>query len=183
MSQLLIQQYLNQLASPNYLKVCGYQLATKLEVLLASFNFPATFIGNHELEEAYERARKAHMSSMADGLRRALVGIGAKLLAESGCIADSENAATPLHEYTGPSMPGIDLCRSCCAVWIGLLTAPSESRQRPLRSDVLDMLHAIYLPYVDVFRADARFTNILRQTKTTHFPKVESSLEKLEILL
>lgn len=167
----------------NYLKVCGYELATKLEVLLASFNFPARFKGNHELEEAYERARMAHMNSMADGLRRALVGMGAKLLAENGCIQDAEKVITLLHAYTGSSMPGIDVCRSCCAVWIGLLTAPSESRQKPLRSDVLDMLHAIYLPYVDVFRADARFTNILRQTKTSHFSKVESSLEKLEILL
>lgn len=76
-------------------------------------------------------------------------------------------------------MPAIASIISGLCSWIRILTTPSKTPQKVLRSDVLDIFHSAYLPYVDSFRADSRFYNVLRQAKSPYLGKVNIGMDGL----
>jgi hypothetical protein len=159
-----------------YIKTSGYELTEKIGLALSSSpsqessKFPA------EIQVRLDVMRTDGINSLATSIKRSMINAGAILLVDAGVVAkgvNPEHIVGLLANYGGDEMPGIEVVSGCFRVWLKLITAPASQRQKILRSDVLDMLHAIYLPYVDLFHADARFGNILRQTKTAHLQKVE----------
>jgi hypothetical protein len=64
-----------------------------------------------------------------------------------------------LRSSSDVEMLGIASIISGFRSWIKILTTPTKTPQKVLRSDVLDIFHSAYLPYVDCFRTDARFYN------------------------
>ena len=52
----------------------------------------------------------------------------------------------------------------------------SLTKRKPKTSDLGDILHASYLPYVDIFRADANTTSIIEQAKLPFKTRVVSKL-------
>lgn len=59
------------------------------------------------------------------------------------------------------------------------LAGTTETPRKPLGSDFLDILHTVYAPYVDVFRADRTMAHFVKQALGTRGTKVVGSLPEL----
>jgi hypothetical protein len=84
-----------------------------------------------------------------------------------------------LRSSSDVEMLGIASIISGFRSWIKILTTPTKTPQKVLRSDVLDIFHSAYLPYVDCFRTDARFYNLLQQAGSPYLDKVNVGTDGL----
>jgi hypothetical protein len=104
---------------------------------------------------------------MAEAFKVVAKATGAKLAAKMAQGADQEKilAADPWDQF-----PGITTA-SVLALHVAQRSARARQSRVPKVSDFGDAYHAVYLPYVDVFRADAFIASVLRQCKL-RFPTV-----------
>jgi hypothetical protein len=92
---------------------------------------------------------------------------GAKLAAK---MAQGTDLAKILAVDPWDQFPGITTA-STLALHVAQRSARTRQSRAPKISDFGDAYHAVYLPYVDVFRADAFIASVLRQCKLP-FPTV-----------
>jgi hypothetical protein len=159
-----------------YIKTTGYELTEKISHILSLVASQESVIYPAEMRVQLDMIRTNGINACATSIKRSMIKAGAIQLVDAGMVPKGispEHIGELLASYGGDEMPGIEVVQGCFRVWLKLISSPTAQRQKILRSDVLDILHAIYLPYVDLFHADARFGNILRQTKTAHLQKVE----------
>jgi hypothetical protein len=104
---------------------------------------------------------------MAEAFRVVVKTTGAKLAAKMAQGTDQAKilAADPWEQF-----PGIATA-SALTLHVAQRSARVRQSRAPKFSDFGDAYHAIYLPYVDVFRADAFIADVLRQCKLP-FPTV-----------
>jgi len=58
-----------------------------------------------------------------------------------------------------------------------------ESARKPKKSDWLDCLHAMYAPYVDIFRTDSYMAPIIQEHAQKYGTTVVSKLDKLAVAI
>jgi hypothetical protein len=161
-----------------YIKTSGYALTEKIAEALKRMFESASECASPEVAPALAKIRDEGIERATQSMRRGMIDAGLRMLRKEVGSAGSgrfKYSAENVDSHTAGVTPGIDMVCACFKVWLTLVSAPSPTRQKVLRSDALDILHSIYLPYVDLFRADDRFRNVLRQTKTGHFSKVVSA--------
>lgn len=84
------------------------------------------------------------------------------LEAAKGNLAEAELMASHLHETRFECVPSIGSSIKIVEAFFRRHDAPSKAQRRPRPSDVMDLNHARYLPYVDLFSCDGFFFDILR---------------------
>jgi hypothetical protein len=63
------------------------------------------------------------------------------------------------------AMPGLQTIVALCANLGRLAGITSSNNRTPRISDFGDILHSLYYPYVDVFRADAFMASVIKEAK------------------
>ncbi|MDD5240783.1 MAG: hypothetical protein PHG47_03560 [Sulfuricella sp.] len=74
------------------------------------------------------------------------------------------------------SLPGLDCFLTCVRQYAGENVVPSSAQRKLRRSDMGDMFHCIYIPYVDVFRADGYTSQIVSRNAAYYGTTVVPSL-------
>lgn len=76
------------------------------------------------------------------------------------------------------ALPGFDTFVEVAALHFVANTHLQDMKRKPLRSDIADILHCIYLPYVDVFRTDRYMATIAKEIAAKHGTIVATSLSE-----
>lgn len=166
----------------DYLRTSGYGYATNMMSFVDKLPAPST-LGQYSKEQERELLeRKEGLANVTSRFRQSMVEEGFKMMYNRINDADRKPNEAEIKTLASNAMlqlPGIQQVASTFGVWLSLITQPSQSRQRVKRSDVLDILHTIYLPYVDIFRVDVNFNNTLLQTKSPHLSRVVAKSDQL----
>ncbi len=163
-----------------YLRAAGYKMTADITTLLQ--NMCERSIPLSITADVMRAFQDRMIRDLADSLRKSLLN------ATVGLASENQPTWTPefvdlakaiSHSASDVEMPGIASIISGLCSWIKILITPSKTPQKVLRSDVLDIFHSAYLPYVDCFRADSRFYNVLQQAKSPYLDKVNMGMDGL----
>jgi hypothetical protein len=123
----------------------------------------------------FDEVRTQIRSALA-GFRRAMVE--AALRARPGDV-DVDEVFARQKEFPRDLYPGVDAFALFAENW--LLTASGGAKHPRVSSlsDAGDLLHAFYLPYVDVWRGDRHACNVAKSIAKRHGTQVAASLSEL----
>lgn len=107
-----------------------------------------------------------------------LVEKSAEICEEFDVIPETAVKALPLMQVNGIS-PAINTFRDVFSLFLSAHLGFEGGGYKPERSSWGDMMHVINLPYVDLWRGDRRFSNIVRQAVPQYQDQVVSRLVDL----
>lgn len=119
---------------------------------------------------------RAHVRRALTGFRRAMVE--AAVRAHSGDV-DVDEVFAQYAEFPRDRFPGVDALALFVEDWLLATGGGAKHSREPLRSDAGDLLHAFYVPYVDVWRGDRHTSNVARPIAARHGTVVAASLRDL----
>lgn len=156
---------------PKWLSESGFKLKSALDRLKSQL-LPI-MQGNHE-KKIFKDLLSEHQGEWAT----LILGIGDEALQEVGL----DKRATHIFESEPALLKNVPAARMLEAVVpeiilqsVGVTAYPSKVEH----SLAGDLVHALYLPYVDVWRGDRRFSHILRSQMPSHRGQICSRLNQL----
>lgn len=120
---------------------------------------------------------RTHVRGALVGFRRAMVEAA---LRARPCDVDVDEVFARHTEFPRDLFPGVDALALFAEDWLLTAGVGSKHPREPLLSDAGDLLHAFYLPYVDVWRGDRHASNVARPIAARHGTVVAASLGNLQ---
>lgn len=137
----------------------------------------------NRLRQALPAAEVMSFSEVRTQVRGALVGfrramVEAAVRGHSGDV-DVDEVFAQYAEFPRDRFPGVDALALFVEDWLLATGGGAKHSREPLRSDAGDLLHAFYVPYVDVWRGDRHASNVARPIAARHGTVVAASLGDL----
>jgi ketosteroid isomerase-like protein len=129
---------------------------------------------SHTETKSFDEARAGIRTTMAD-FRRSIIEAAMR-------AADMpEASATPpwLQAAPGERFMGVDALASVVEEWLVGVVGGAKHSRVPLVSDAGDLLHAFYIPYVDVWRGDRYARHAVRHAARLRGTEIAPSLGAL----
>jgi len=122
----------------------------------------------------FEEAR-AGIRSALGGFRRSMIEAAAR----AAGVSDASAALAWLDEAPRERFLGLEALAIATEEWLLGVAGGARHPRAPTPSDAGDLLHAFYLPYVDVWRGDRHARHAARQAARLRDTEIAPSLEAL----